>query len=409
MRQIDQSKNMRLIGQNTLGGFGNGGEGFALKQLPNGQRVLFVAHESGPKDFSIVDVTEPSEPKVILQTDIPDPRVRSNSLALVDDILLVAYQAGLHPSPDNFNIEKAGMGVFDVSDIENPRQIGFFKTSGDHSRGVHYVWFVDGRYAHLSTGMPDSTPTHPGDDQFYVIVDLADPTRPQEVGRWWLPGTQQGDDAPPPTHHQQFDAGFRTHNINVYPERPDRAYVGYIDGGVIILDISDMSRPEMISRIDYHPPFPGFTHTALPLFDRDLLIVTDECIKFDLEDWPKRIWVLDIREESNPVMISSFPTPSPEAYSYKGARLGAHNIHENEPLPTSWFSSDIIVGTFFSGGVRAYDISDPFRPEEVAYCVPDAPEGCVSIMINDLYVDERGLVYALDRIKGGLYIMEMEL
>ena len=165
----------------------------------------------------------------------------------------------------------------------------------------------------------------------------------------------------------------------------------------------------MISRVDYHPPFPGFTHTALPLFDRNLLIVTDECIKFDLEDWPKRIWVLDIREESNPVMISSFPTPSPEAYSYKGARLGAHNIHENEPLPTSWFSSDIIVGTFFSGGVRAYDIRDPFRPEEVAYYIPEAPEGCVSIMINDLYVDERGLVYALDRIKGGLYILEMDI
>lgn len=409
MKQSGQSKNMRLIGQNTLEGFGNGGEGFALKQLSNGQRVLFVAHESGPKDFSILDVTEPSDPKMILQTDIPDDRLRSNSLALVDDILLVAYQAGLEPSPSNFNVEKAGMGVYDVSDIEHPKQIGFFETSGDHSRGAHYVWFVDGRYAHLSTGMPDSKPTHPGDDQFYVIVDLADPTKPREAGRWWLPGTQQGDDAPPPTHHQQFDAGFRTHNINVYPERPDRAYVGYIDGGVVILDISDMSQPRMISRVDHHPPFPGFTHTVLPLFDRDLLIVTDECIKFDLEDWPKRIWVLDIREESNPVMISSFPTPSREDYSYQGARLGAHNIHENEPLPTSWFSSDIIVGTFFGGGVRAYDISDPFRPEEVAYYVPEAPEGCVSIMINDLYVDERGLVYALDRIKGGLYIMEMDL
>jgi hypothetical protein len=30
-------------------------------------------------------------------------------------------------------------------------------------------------------------------------------------------------------------------------------------------------------------------------------------------------------------------------------------------------------------------------------------------MINDVYVDERGLVYALDRVKGGLYIFEMNL
>jgi len=41
--------------------------------------------------------------------------------------------------------------------------------------------------------------------------------------------------------------------------------------------------------------------------------------------------------------------------------------------------------------------------------VPPAPEGCASIMINDLYVDERGLVYAVDRVKGGLYILEMDL
>ena len=407
--QREQSKNMRLIGHNMLDGFGNGGEGFGLKQLPDGRRILFVAHESGPKDFTVLDVTRPDEPKVIAQIDLPHGGIRSNSLALVGDILLVAYQAGLNPDPSNFNVEHAGMGVWDVSDVEKPRQIGFFNTSGNHSRGAHYVWYVDGRYAHLSTGMPDFSPTHPGDDQFYVIVDLADPTNPREVGRWWLPGTRQGDDVPPPRRHPQFDTGYRTHNINVYPERPDRAYVGYIDGGVIILDISDMSQPKMISRIDYHPPFPGFTHTVLPLFDRELLIVTDECIRFDLEDWPKRIWVLDVREESNPVMISSFPLPSQDAYAFKGSRLGAHNIHENEPLPTSWFSSNIIVGTFFSGGVRAYDIRDPFRPEEIAYYVLEAPEGCVSTMINDLYVDERGLIYALDRVKGGLYILEMDI
>jgi hypothetical protein len=404
-----QSKNMRLIGHNTLNGFGNGGEGISLKKLPDGRRILFVAHEGPPKDFTVLDVTDPSAPKVITQVNLPHNRVRSNSLALADDLLLVVYQAGLDPSPSNFNMEHAGMAVWDIRDVEHPRRISFFKTSGDHSRGAHYVWCVDGRYAHLSTGMPDSVPTHPNDDQFYVIVDLADPARPREAGRWWLPGTQEGDAVSPPLRHHQFDVGFRAHNTNVYPERPDRAYVGYIDGGVIILDISDMSHPKMISRVDYHPPFPGFTHTALPLFNRNLLIATDECVRHDFEDWPKRIWVLDGREETNPVIISSFPAPPKDQFLFKGVRLGAHNIHENEPLSTSWVSEDVIIGTFFSGGVIAYDISDPFRPEEVAYYVPPAPEGSASIMINDLYVDERGLVYALDRIRGGLYILEMNI
>jgi len=409
MEHRERCKKMRLIGHNSLNGFGNGGEGLSLKKLLDGRRILFVAHEGPPKDFTVLDVTDPSMPKVITQIDLPHNRIRSNSLALVDDILLVAYQAALNPDSSNFNVEHTGMGVWDISNVEHPRQIGFFNTSGDHSRGTHYLWFVDGRYAHLSTGMPDSVPTHPYDDQFYVIVDLAHPTKPCEVGRWWLPGTQEGDSVPPPPRHPHFDSGYRSHNINVYPERADRAYVGYIDGGVIILDISDMSQPKMISQVDYHPPFPGFTHTVLPLFNRDLLIATDECIRLDFEDWPKRIWILDVREETNPVIISSLPTPPKDEFLFKGVRLGAHNIHENEPLATSWVSNNIIVGTFFSGGVRVYEIKDPFRPEEVAYYVPPTPEGCNSIMINDLYVDEEGLVYALDRVKGGIYIFEMDI
>jgi len=61
-----------------------------------------------------------------------------------------------------------------------------------------------------------------------------------------------------------FDSGFRAHNVNVDPQRPDRAYVGYLDGGAIILDIADVGSPRLVSRLDYHPPMPGFTHTMLP-------------------------------------------------------------------------------------------------------------------------------------------------
>jgi hypothetical protein len=59
--------------------------------------------------------------------------------------------------------------------------------------------------------------------------------------------------------------------------------------------------------------------------------------------------------------------------------------------------------------VRAYDVSDPFRPREVAYHVPAAPPGsrAGAIQINDVFVDERGIVYAVDRLVGGLYTLEM--
>ena len=84
---------------------------------------------------------------------------------------------------------------------------------------------------------------------------MRNPSKPDEIGRWWLPGTQQGDNvAPPKRHPAGTDTGFRPHNTNVYPERPDRVYMGYIDGGMIILDIADKAHPKMVSRWDYHPP-----------------------------------------------------------------------------------------------------------------------------------------------------------
>jgi hypothetical protein len=332
--------------------------------------------------------------------------MRSNSLDAVGDTMAVAYQTqvpGLTP---------AGFELFDIRVPEAPKLIAHFDASGPHSRGVHVLWFVDGEYVHMSSGAADFVPRHPKDDQFYRIVDVRSPSRPVEVGRWWLPGTRQGDDEPPPTRlDARFDAGFRAHNTNVYPQRPDRAYVGYIDGGAVILDIADKARPKLVGRWRNSPPFNGFAHTVLPLFDRELLVVSDECVKNDGFDWPKLVWLVDARDETNPVPISTLPAPPHETFAHRGGRFGAHNLHENLPGPTSWRSDRIVVGTFFNAGVRAYDIGNAFEPREVAYFVPSAParSRVGAIQLNDVYVDERRIVYTVDRFAGGLYILEMTI
>ncbi len=56
------SKNMRLLGHNDLGGFGNCGEGMAIQLARDGRRVLWLGHESAPKNFTAVDVTDPRKP-----------------------------------------------------------------------------------------------------------------------------------------------------------------------------------------------------------------------------------------------------------------------------------------------------------------------------------------------------------
>ena len=393
--------NMKLISHHDLNGFGNVGEGVALQER-DGRRILWLAHESAPKDFTAVDVTDLANPKTIIQTEISHPHLRSNSLAVVDDLMLVAYQSTQPGLPGT------GMGVYDISRPEEPRRVGFLDTAGPYSRGAHCLWWVDGEYAHLSTGAPDFQPRDQRDDQFYMVVDVKDPINPVEVGRWWVPGIREGDEAPMPERHPQFDVGHRVHNTNVYPERPDRAYLAWIDSGVIILDISNKSNPTMISQLDYHPPFPGFTHTALPLFGRDLLVVSEEAIRSEnCEDYPKLVWLMDIRLESKPVMISSLPMPDLDDFCGRPGRFGAHNIHENQPVPTSFQSDDLVFGTFFNAGVRVFDTSNQFQPREVAHFVPAIPSGAPANSVNDVYVDENRTVYAMDRLKGGLYILEL--
>jgi hypothetical protein len=398
-------RNMKLLSRHGLNGFGNCGEGMVIQLTRNGRRVLWLAHESQPKNITAVDVTQSRRPRVIFQSDLPHREMRSNSLDLVGDLLVVAYQTSRR------GMTPAGFEIFDVADPTRPRSVATFDASGPASRGVHHLWFVDGQYVHLSGGAADFTPRDPKDDQCYRIVDVREPTRPREVGRWWLPGTRDGDAEPPPTRHPKFDTGFRAHNTNVYPRRPDRAWVGYLDGGAILLDISDMGHPRLVSRWDYHPPFPGFTHTLLPLFDRGLLVVSDESIVDGAADWPKLVWILDAREETNLVPISTCPLPAVKTFAQRGGRFGAHNLHENRPASGSWVSETIIVGTFFNGGVRAFDLSDPFRPREAAYYVPPVGRGSSkgAIQLNDVFVDERGIVYTVDRFTGGLYVLELEL
>lgn len=397
-----ESMNMRLLAHTDLNGHGNGGEGLALTQYADGRRMLFLAHESSPVCFSVIDVTDPAAARVVAQVPTVSADVRCNSLGLSGTTLAVAHQTA------RIGLPNAGLRVYDVSSPTAPKEVAFFDTSGPQSRGVHFVSFVDGRYAYLATGARDFVPANANDDQFLMIVDLANPQRPREVGRWWLPGMRQGD-AAAPLPRLKIDSGYRMHTLLVDPKRPARAYAAWIDGGVIVLDIADKAKPKLVSRTSWYPPDTGFTHTALPLLDRNLIVASEEATKDNCADWPKRLWTIDIADEKHPTPIVAFPPPANrDELCLRGGRFGAHNIHVNRPTRYSRTLTQTIVGAFFNGGVRIYSIADPKRPVEIAYFIPAPPAAnrMGTVQMNDVYVDEKGYIYANDRVTGGLYVFE---
>src|SRR5690554_6908395 len=179
--------NFKLLAHHELNGFGGMGEGMAIQIAKDGRRILWLAHESAPKNFTAVDVSDPRAPKVVCQTELPQPYMRSNSLELTGDVMAVAYQT-LQPGQT-----PCGFELFDISEPENPRSIAYVDAAGPWSRGVHQLWFCDGEYVHMAAGAPDFQPRNQLDDQCYRIFDVRNPTKPVEVGRWWLPGTREGD------------------------------------------------------------------------------------------------------------------------------------------------------------------------------------------------------------------------
>jgi hypothetical protein len=73
--------------------------------------------------------------------------------------------------------------------------------------------------------------------------------------------------------------------------------------------------------------------------------------------------------------------------------------------PCEAITSTEIPVTWFANGLRIVDIARPHAPREVAHFVPPVPEGAARPSSNDVCVDDRGLLYLIDRVRG-LHILE---
>jgi hypothetical protein len=371
-------ENMRLVGHNDLGGRGdcmhvNVVDGYA-----------YVGHmgENGI-GTSILDVRNPSAPRLVAQLSVP-PHTHSHKVQVVGDVLLVNYE-----QLGRTGKGVTGLTVFDVSRPAQPLEIGFLPMEG---KGVHRMTYWEPPYAYVTGSDAGWT------DQFFMVVDLTDPAKPREVGRWWLPGmwTAGGEQSTTPPG--------RRYALHHALPRGDRAYMGWWDAGLVILDIADKTQPRFISRLDFGAEVSGATHTAFPVPGKDVLIVTDESVANDCAEVPKIVRVVDIADEHNPRVIATFPIPEGN-YCGRGGRFGAHNLHEMRP--GSLVDANTIYVTYFNAGVRVVDIGDPARPREIGHFVPEAPAGRQSIQMNDITVAPDGLVYATDRFAGGLYVFEL--
>lgn len=340
--------------------------------------TLYIGHMRSPSGTTIVDVADPRHPKVIARLELPEGW-HSHKVRVSGDIMIVNHEKLGQNGPKEFG---GGIAIYDVSRPRAPKLISKWMTAG---RGVHRYDF-DGRYAYIS-------PTAEGYvGNIVMILDLIDPAQPVEVGRWWIPGqwTGGGEEYPwaewvSPRCHHPIRAG-------------DRLYVSYWHHGLFILDIADMARPKLVSQLNTSPSFPHPTHTCLPvpqlLKGRKIMVVADEDVAKLRPSPPAFTWIYDITDERLPLPIATFQVPGLDRDgSPQPAMTGCHQ-------PSERFTGTVIPFAWFAQGLRLVDIADPFAPREVGHFLPDPPAGEERASSNDVTIDDRGLIYLIDRING---------
>ena len=226
-----------------------------------------------------VTILDASDPRNLKPTGFftAGQYTRTHHLQVSDDLMLLAnganivamqsydsmrgyFENNLADSITNRKKFRSGLSIHDISKPNEMREIAFLEMPGF---GINRLWWPGGRYAYVSAHFDGFT------DHILCIVDLQNPAKPEIVSKWWLPGMNRAAGEP------DLPKGKRValhHMITA----GNRGYAAWRDGGFTIHDISDPAKPTLISRINWSPPFPGGTHTPLPLPKRGLAVVADE-------------------------------------------------------------------------------------------------------------------------------------
>jgi hypothetical protein len=384
---------------------------------------------------SILDVSDPKKPRLVSQIHLDDPTSHSHKARVIGDIMIVnsernmtaigrkadelpglriQLRAALGRDANHAELakklgvseadipaveaqernpyDKGGFKIYDVSDRSKPKLITFQKTGGI---GVHR-FDMDANYAYISTEMPGYV------GNILVVYDIRNPVKPEEVSRWWIPGQHLAGGEKPSWPGRQ-------HRLHHTVRVGDRLYAGCWHGGVRIVDVSDIRKPKTLGAYNYHPPFPEPSHTFMglpkPLGGRQIAIAIDEEDHADsAAEMARRrgrphgsLWTFDITDPANIKPLAIFEVSeldSPWSRAAPG-RFGAHQFQEHMKG-----GDTLVYCAWFSGGLRIVDVADPTSPQEVGWFIPEPTAGRVCPQTNDVDVDDRGLIYIVDRYSG---------
>jgi hypothetical protein len=312
-----------------------------------------TAYAATTDGFATVDISDPEAPELLtVETPLLADH-EDGALQMVYDVKLDG-DALIVVGPANATREEQaqGMAVYDVSDPANPERTGFHETAFP----IHNAYLADG-VAYLTANDQVKNPV--------VLVDVSGDTI-EELARW---SNVDYDDAWAEVHWYLRSC----HDVYV---QDDVLYVAYWDAGTWLVDVSDPANPTHITHFGHYEAsdlqdveqigveglgLPGNAHYVAVNDDASLLATGAEAWDDDPEDDDDGQGGIDIWDVSDPTdpekLAFVAPPPTPNG-TREGTWTTSHNFD---------FHGDRLYSSWYQGGVKVHDVSDPANPEELAW------------------------------------------
>ncbi len=276
----------------------------------------------------ILDISTPTEPTLAYEYPLPN---------FISDI----YVDGDYAYTGN-----NGFRVFDISDKNNPVQVGYSATDGS------IVRTAGDKAVYIFESMSSNNPV--------MVMDISDPANPSLLGQYISP--------------------VMTNDLEV---RGNNAFVSCWWDGIRIVNFDDPANPVLVSHFMgwTNGGTPGVTFCyaqALDVEDNYLYII--DYGPFSEED-TKGLYILDISDFQNPVLVKRFTDFS--AYGYDLDVVG-----------------DFVYIADNYGGLEVIDVTDKNDPIEAGYC--SLPDGANSVVVTE------NMAFVADYINGGVQVVDVE-
>ncbi|WP_416237201.1 LVIVD repeat-containing protein [Streptomyces marinisediminis] len=320
--------------------------------------------------FVVYDISRPEQPRIVSQVLCPGAQ---NDVSVSGDLLFLSVDSSRsddscssvsQPASEKDSWE--GVRVFDISDKRNPRYVSAVETPC----GSHTHTLVPDRqdvYVYVSSyfpseAFPDCQPPHDGISVVKVPRQAPEQAELTTFAGLFPDGGYPGEEGRP-----QNTPTSGCHDITAFPAQGVAA--GACMGDGILMDITDPAQPRVIDRVQDRENF-AFWHSATFSKDGRKVVFTDELggggaatcnARTGGDKGANGIYHVKGKGEKSRLDFRSY-------YKIPRHQADTENCvaHNGSLIPVRG-GRDIMVQSWYQGGVSVWDFTNSHRPREIGY------------------------------------------